>query len=155
MELPENQASQDQVESSASGKNRSLEYFTLVVGLTIPFWLFGGNPLPVPVKLPVSALSLVIPMLAACILTYRRCGFTGIKALFKRVLDYRNIKKQGLVLARSDLISFDFGPVLCSDATGGAPSPRSADRVVDGAGLPVGVLYRRYRRRAGVDGVCL
>ena len=94
MELPENQASQDQVESSASGKNRPLEYFTLVVGLTIPFWLFGGNPLPVPVKLPVSALSLVIPMLAACILTYRRCGFTGIKALFKRVLDYRNIKNR-------------------------------------------------------------
>jgi hypothetical protein len=94
MELPEKQASQDQVKSSASGKNRSLEYFALVVVLTIPFWLFGGNALPIPVKLPVSALSLVIPLISALILTYRRDRLTGVRKLFKRVLDFPKIKNK-------------------------------------------------------------
>jgi membrane protease YdiL (CAAX protease family) len=78
--------------SNASPKNLPLNYFGLVFTLTIPFWLFGGNRLPLPVKLPVSALALVNPLMAALILTYRREGLTGVKALFRRALDYQKIE---------------------------------------------------------------
>jgi uncharacterized protein len=71
-----------------------LDYFVLVFALTIPFWLFGEKPLPIPLKLPVSALALVNPMLAAVILTYWRGGSAGIKALFKRILDAQKIRNK-------------------------------------------------------------
>lgn len=80
--------------ASASRQRFPLDYFLLVTALTIPFWVFGGKLLPIPVKLPVSALALINPMLAAVILTYRRAGLAGVKALFKKPLDYDKIQRK-------------------------------------------------------------
>jgi membrane protease YdiL (CAAX protease family) len=84
--------------ANSSQQKFPLDYFFLVFALTVPFWLFGEKPLPVPVKLPVSALASVNPMLAAIILTYRREGVTGLKDLFKKALDFRKIKHKGWYL---------------------------------------------------------
>jgi membrane protease YdiL (CAAX protease family) len=80
--------------STTSEKNLPLQYVLLLVALTIPFYLFGGGKLPIPVNLPVSALMLVNPILAAIILIYRQDGFAGIQRLFKRVFDYPNIQNK-------------------------------------------------------------
>jgi hypothetical protein len=61
----------------------------LVFVLAIPFWLIGGEKLPLPFNLPVSALATSIPMTAASILSYRREGVDGIKELLKKALDYQ------------------------------------------------------------------
>jgi membrane protease YdiL (CAAX protease family) len=93
-EIPDDRDSHRNVPSNASQKKLPLDYFGLVFALTIPFWLFGGHKLPIPLKLPVSALALINPLLAALILTYRRDGLTGTKELFKKVLDYQKIKNK-------------------------------------------------------------
>lgn len=80
--------------SNAAHQKLPLDYFALVFAMTIPFWLFGEQPLPVPMKLPVSALASFNPMFAALILTYRRKGRSGVRELFQRVLDYRKIKNK-------------------------------------------------------------
>lgn len=91
-EVPEGRRSHGNVHSNASRKNLPLDFFGLVIALTIPFWLFGGAKLPIPVDLPVSALAAINPLIAATILSYRRDRFTGIKALFRKVLDYQKIE---------------------------------------------------------------
>lgn len=67
-------------------------FFALVFLLTIPFWLLGAATgaelLP---KLPISALAVVCPMLAAMILEYRRAGLPAMLALLRRVADFRRI----------------------------------------------------------------
>lgn len=80
--------------SGVSQKNLVLEYFALVFALTVPFWLFGGKPLPVPVKLPASALAAFNPLIAAIILAYRQGGLMSVWSLFKRVSDYHKIKNK-------------------------------------------------------------
>lgn len=67
-------------------------FFGLVFGLSIPFWVMGGGQLPLPVDLPVSALILVNPVLAALMLSYWRAGPAGAKELLKKAFDYRAIK---------------------------------------------------------------
>lgn len=67
-------------------------FFLLVLALTIPFWILGGRPLPLPVRLPLSAVSFVNPLLAAAILTYRRDGLPGVRALLRRALDVRRVR---------------------------------------------------------------
>ena len=85
--------------SSGAGRMEPVrDYFVLVTALTVPFWLFGGRPLPLPVKLPASALALVVPLAAACILTYRRAGPAGLRALFRRALDYPKIRNRAWYL---------------------------------------------------------
>lgn len=69
-------------------------FFALVFALTVPFWVFGGRPLPIPVRLPASAAALVTPMLAALILTHRRGGWAGVRQLFSRVLDFRRMQNR-------------------------------------------------------------
>jgi uncharacterized protein len=50
------------------------------------------------VKLPVSALATFNPFIAAAILTYRRDGMNGSKALLARVVDYRKIPEKRWLL---------------------------------------------------------
>lgn len=71
-----------------------LDFFGLVLVLMIPFWLFGGNKLPIPMDLPVSALGFVTPLLVAVILSYGRCGSDGVKALFRKVWEYPKNKSK-------------------------------------------------------------
>lgn len=67
-------------------------FFALVFVLCIPLWLAGDNKLPLPVNLPVSALTAFVPMIAAAILVYRQEGINGCRALFGRILDFRKIR---------------------------------------------------------------
>lgn len=48
--------------------------------------------LPLPFNLPVGALVLVCPMIAALILVYGQSGSDGTKQLLKRIIDYRKIR---------------------------------------------------------------
>lgn len=78
-------------------KKSPLKFFILVFALSIPFWLIGTvaeQGLPLPMNLPVSALSFVCPMIAALILVYKENKIDGIKQLFKRTLDYKRIKSK-------------------------------------------------------------
>lgn len=68
-----------------------LEYFILTVVLAIPFWLFGGAKLPLPINLPVGALATFVPMIAASMVSYRQSGFSGVKGLLQQALDFRKI----------------------------------------------------------------
>lgn len=70
------------------------KFFLILILITLPFWIFGGNPLPIPIKLPVSALAAFNPMIAAFIVTYVQSGSDGVKELFRKVFDYRKIKNK-------------------------------------------------------------
>jgi len=77
----------------AEGRSPYL-FFALVFALTIPFWILGAatNVELLP-KLPISALAVVCPLLAAMILEYRRAGSAALVALLKRAGDYRRIDR--------------------------------------------------------------
>ncbi|RPI23154.1 MAG: CPBP family intramembrane metalloprotease, partial [Chloroflexota bacterium] len=81
------------MQSGASHEKIPLDFFALVFLISIPFWLFGGSRLPLPVTLPVSALMVFNPLIAASILSYRRNGLSGVKELVKKAIDYKKIKK--------------------------------------------------------------
>jgi membrane protease YdiL (CAAX protease family) len=80
--------------SCASKAKLPLNYFLLVFVLAVPFWLFGGGKLPLPINLPAGALVTFVPVIAASILSYQRDGFRGVKELLKKTLDYRNIRNK-------------------------------------------------------------
>ena len=71
---------------------RPFAFFGLVFVLTVPFWLLGAASgqelLP---KLPVSALAVVCPLLAAMILELRRGGAGAARALLMRSFDFARI----------------------------------------------------------------
>ncbi|KKG09869.1 abortive infection protein [Methanosarcina sp. 2.H.T.1A.6] len=76
-------------------KRLPVNFFFLVFVLSIPFWLIGAlaeQGLPLPINLPMSALSFVCPLIAASILVYRENSLAGVKQLFKKTLDYKKIK---------------------------------------------------------------
>lgn len=91
---PVSGAGRQDLPSGVSQEDRPLKFFLLVFVLSIPFWLFGGNKLPVPIDLPISALAAFTPVIAASILTYRRSGSGGLRALFKKALDYKKIQNK-------------------------------------------------------------
>ena len=71
-----------------------LKFFGLVLALAVPFWLLGAlvePPEDFPIKLPLSALQLVFPLLAALILVYPEDRVIGIRGLLQRVFCYRGI----------------------------------------------------------------
>jgi uncharacterized protein len=81
--------------SNTSQTNLALKYFFLLVFvLSVPFWLMGANKLPIPVNLPVSALMVFNPLIAALTLTYIQDGFGGIKELVEKAFDYKKIKNK-------------------------------------------------------------
>lgn len=83
------------MDSNSSQKNYSVKDFLLLVFvLSIPIWLVGGAKLPLPVNLPVSAITAFVPMIAASILFFRRQGAKGIKRLFQMAWDYRKIRNK-------------------------------------------------------------
>jgi len=73
--------------TDASPRRSPLKFFILTFVLSIPFWLIGPTAeqkLPLPFNLPVGALVLVCPMIAALILVYMENGSDGVKQLLKR-----------------------------------------------------------------------
>lgn len=69
------------------GKPQLGLFFLLVFALSIPFWWFGGDPLPIPVNLPVSALMVFNPVIAASILVYRANGWSSVRGLWGKTFD--------------------------------------------------------------------
>ena len=82
------------MQNHESSADRPLVYFALVVLLSMPLWLVGGSPLPIPIDLPISSLMSLIPVIAASLLVYRQNGFSGVKDLFKKAFDARKIDKK-------------------------------------------------------------
>jgi uncharacterized protein len=73
-----------------------LSFFALTFILAFPLWLLNtvlGNI--DALKIPVTDLALAFtPMVAAVILTYKESGWRGVKALLKRILDFKRIKQK-------------------------------------------------------------
>lgn len=96
--------------TNRSAKDASvLGFFGLVFALAAPFWLIGKKKLPLPVKLPGSALAFVTPVVAAAILTHREQGLSGVRALLWKTFDYPKVKNKAWylpILLLNPLISF-------------------------------------------------
>lgn len=71
-----------------------MDYFFLVFILSIPFWVIGGEKLPLPMNLPASALIFINPAIAASILSYRQSGVTGVKSLIRKAFDAGKVKNK-------------------------------------------------------------
>lgn len=83
-----------QMNATAAQVKLPWNYFLLVFVLTVPFWVFGSGKLPLPMNLPVSALMVVTPLIAASILSYQQAGLSGVKALFKKAVDTQKAKNK-------------------------------------------------------------
>jgi hypothetical protein len=84
------------MDADTSQKMYSLKYFLLLVFvLSIPFWLLGGTMLPLPVNLPISAMTAFVPTIAASILSFHRMGMEDISDLLRMMWDYKKIKNKG------------------------------------------------------------
>jgi membrane protease YdiL (CAAX protease family) len=82
------------MQTNSSQEKLPLDYFGLVFILAVPFWLFGGGKLPLPINLPVGALVTFVPVIAVSILSFRRDGVNGIKALLSKAFDYKKIRNK-------------------------------------------------------------
>ncbi len=73
-----------------------LRFFLLVFALSVPFWLVGAvfdvHLLP---GLPLSALSVVCPLVAAGVLVYKDSQRAGVVALVKRSFDFKRTPAMG------------------------------------------------------------
>lgn len=73
---------------------RVAAFFALVLLLTAPFWILGAvvsyEFLP---GLPIAALAVLCPALAAAVLRFREGGRDGLAALLQRAVDFRNANK--------------------------------------------------------------
>lgn len=84
--------------TDSSAKQSPLTFFLLVFGLSIPFWVLGAVASDLtkalPINLPISALMLVCPLIAALILTYREQQASGVKQLLGRIFDHQRINRK-------------------------------------------------------------
>lgn len=84
---------------STSDRKSPLAFFGLTFAFSVPFWLLGGlsdkQLLP---GLPLSALAVLCPLLAALLLVYRQTQTSGITALLQRSFDYQRIGNKLWVL---------------------------------------------------------
>lgn len=94
METTGSPAIRDSQRNLASQGDPLWKFFAVLLLITVPFWIFGGSRLPIPIKLPVSALAAFNPLIAACIVTYLQSGTPGIRALFRKVFDTAKIKNK-------------------------------------------------------------
>lgn len=70
-----------------------LKFFILTLLLATPFWIMGGFVgLQLLPGIPVSALWIVCPLIAALILSYQENKTAGMAALLRRTFDYARIK---------------------------------------------------------------
>jgi hypothetical protein len=83
----------------ASASKSPWTFFSLLILLSVPFWLIGAFANQwfqerIPIDLPISSLMAMNPALAASILAYWEHGDRGVKDLLKRSVDYRRIQKK-------------------------------------------------------------
>ena len=73
-------------------KGSPAAFFALVFALSIPFWLLGAaTRISLLPGLPVAALAVACPALAALILTFRSAGAGGARTLLARAFDHRRV----------------------------------------------------------------
>ncbi len=83
------------MKSGTSSKESPLAFFLLATVLLIPFLVYGAlTGLQLAPGLPVAALAVFCPMLAASILVYRQDKKAGVVALLKRSFDFQRIKNK-------------------------------------------------------------
>ncbi len=71
----------------------TVTYLGLVLMISLPFWaLMMFYPVELLPGLPISALSVLAPTLAAAVLTYKNGDFSGVRHLLSRAFDFRRIK---------------------------------------------------------------
>jgi hypothetical protein len=67
-------------------------FFVLVFVLSIPFWVLGSvYPVQLLPGLPISALGVLAPALAASIVVYRSGRFSAVRRLLARSFDFGRI----------------------------------------------------------------
>ncbi len=81
-------------------QHKSIIYFLLLVLLlSIPFWVLDTiYPIELLPGLPLSALGVLVPTLAACILVYKNERRTGVFQLLKRAFDWRRVENKNWLL---------------------------------------------------------
>jgi CAAX protease family protein len=70
-------------------------FFLLVFALSVPLWLATWADRQILPGLPMSATTVVCPLLAALLLVARRDGLAGAAALLQRSFDWRRIAAKG------------------------------------------------------------
>ena len=91
----------------ASKKQIIIKYFILVILLSIPFWIMGtfvDLTRYIPIKLPISALMFLCPILAAVILTDKNGENGDLKILLSRIVDFNRINNKRWLLVAVLLI---------------------------------------------------
>jgi hypothetical protein len=81
-------------------KRSPLTFLVLVFIVAVPFWLLGAvvePPEDFPIKLPVSALQLLAPLIAAAFLVHGEEGFGGIRRLLRRTVSFRGMRPMWLI----------------------------------------------------------
>lgn len=78
-----------------------LSFFILIFIFSVPFWILDIiYPIELLPGLPLSALGVVVPALAAGLLVYRSAQFSGLLQLFGRALDFnRGQNRKWLMIA--------------------------------------------------------
>src|SRR5688572_11989868 len=80
--------------AEATHDARLVGFFVLVLALSAPFYIAGAAlDLQLLPGLPLSALSAVVPALAASILVFRRAGRAGVAAHHRRSFDVERITR--------------------------------------------------------------
>ena len=120
----------------ASRSRAPLKFFLLVFALSVPFWLLGAaTDVQLLPGLPMSALALFCPVMAAAILLYRENGTAGVIELLKRAFDYQRISAKVWYAAHPSSDAWRHGVVLWTDARDGNATPAPAIASSRGRGV--------------------
>ena len=80
------------VQAAAVRARSPLLFIVLVFVLSVPFWVFGAHyRIELLPGLPLAAIMVVCPLIAASILVGRERGSAGVKAHLQRSFDWRRI----------------------------------------------------------------
>ena len=71
--------------------SRTVDYFVLVVVLSVPFWVIGALTESLAESPPVRALMIVSPLAAALLITARDDGLSAALGLLKSSVDFFRI----------------------------------------------------------------
>jgi hypothetical protein len=83
--------------TSAPPLKTTFRFCLLVFAFSAGLWLVAeriGNEPDIPVNLPVSSLMAFFPLIAACMLAYGREKGKGIRDLFRRLADWRSVRRK-------------------------------------------------------------
>jgi len=112
-------------------------FIALVFALSLPFWLIGAvTSQSLFPGVPVSALMVLAPGLAALILIYRREGPAAAFALIRRVADYRRITPKTwylpilILMPSAMLLTYELTRMLGVDIPPGTASVASAAKLL-------------------------